>query len=432
MKKFFLFLFLLLFINFVFAVEILMNPEYKQGETIIARISGDFLSSIGKNNLFFYKEHVRIPFEYNLARFGYDYYIYALSTGKTSGNYSLSIEDVRHRTAGVVSDEDITKNFSILNETADFSVEPGFVDASGNFDLTIKNLKDSSVNVKIVSHSSRVFVYSAGTTEFTTTLNSGRTEKINFKVIGGTETFGNISLSSENTDYSIPIHLFETNNSETISPTEEIGLGFQTSRLIIVIPTNSNYRQIIYLYNLNNSDLKVDFSLSENLANYAVLSKENLNIPTNSNASLELSLFSQNEGEIEGFVYAAVDGESLPLPVSARFVENVSTITPEENPNVTKTCAEQNAVTYNTETHTCTSIGNPEITLKPEPGKDGWCCSGTVSEIRDSNSTGRIIAVVLIIGVIGFIVWFYFNKYKKSKKPVDVLKVAQGKPKLKN
>ena len=116
--------------------------------------------------------------------------------------------------------------------------------------------------------------------------------------------------------------------------------------------------------------------------------------------------------------------KSVPLFVDVQFLENSSEI---ESPTTKLlTCSEQNATVYNTETHNCTSIGNPNIFLNPEPGKDGWCCKGTVSEKKSNNSVGRIIAVVLILGLIGFVTWFYFKKYKKSKKPVDLLKVAKG------
>ena len=86
----------LLLISGVFAVEVEMNNEYSQGETLVAKISGNFLTPIARSNIFFYKEHVRVSFEYQITKIGYDYYLYAFLVGKTAGNYSLSIEDVKY------------------------------------------------------------------------------------------------------------------------------------------------------------------------------------------------------------------------------------------------------------------------------------------------------------------------------------------------
>lgn len=423
MKKILILFFLsLFFLEGIFAVEINMNSEYNQGETLIAKISGDFLTPVGRSNIFFYREHVRVSFEYEITKIGYDYYLYALLVGKAEGNYSLSIEDVKYRTGGITNESDIIRNFSITNQTADFSVEPGFVDVSDDFSLTVKNLKDSSIDVKIkVPSSTRAYIYSVGTEDFTLTLGPGKSEKINFIVAQGEALFQNITLSSENTDYTIPTYIQKT--TESPSETQELGLNFQTSTLIIIIPTNSNYKQIIYLYNLNESDFKdVSFSLSDNLSYYAVLDKQTLDIKSKSNASLELSLYSQEEKEVEGYLYANVDSKNISLFVDVEFLENSSEI---ESPTIKLlTCSEQNATVCNTQTHECS--------VNLISGKDGWCCPGTCSEKKENNSTGRIIAVVLILGLIGFVTWFYFKKYKKSKKPVDLLKVAKGNSTLRN
>ena len=413
MNKFFvLLIFGLFLLNGIFAVEINMSSEYDSGETLIAKISGEFLISIQKNNIFFYKEHVRAPLDYGLTKIGYDYYLYAVLSGKTEGNYSLSIENVKYQSGGITYDDNVVQNFTITNDTADFSVDQGFINSDNNFSITVKNLKDSQIDVKISTSefSRRVYIYSIGTKEFSLTLNPGETEKINFVVTGGEEIFQNLLISSDNTNYQIPVYLSGTEDSSP-STSEELGLNFQTSTLIVIIPTNSNYKQIIYLYNVNQSDIQdVTISLSDDLSYYAVLNKETLDIKSNSNESLELSLFSEDEKEIEGYVYAKVGEESISLKVTAEFLQNSSET---ESPTA-KTCSELGGVVCETQTHEC------DVNLVS--GKDGWCCTGTCSEIQENNSLGRIIAIILILGLISFVTWFYFKKYKKSKKPVDLLK----------
>ncbi|MFA5071543.1 MAG: hypothetical protein WC511_04230 [Candidatus Pacearchaeota archaeon] len=420
---FFLGLFL---ISGIFAVEVEMNDEYLQGETLIAKISGNFLTPIGRSNIFFYREHVRVSFEYQIKKIGFDYYLYAFLVGKTAGNYSLSIEDARYSTGGVTDDSDIVKNFSLSNETTDFSVNPGFIDAVNNFSVTVKNLRDYSIDIDVSTSefTEPVFVSSVDNKDSTIKLNPSETKKINF-IVGETElTLHNILFSSENITYKIPASV--SGMGDKISEPSEISddkeLDFQTSDLVLYIPTNFAYKQLVYLYNSNETELEdISLSLSDELAYYAVLSDDKIDaIEGKSNKSIELSFFSEEERNVEGYIYVTIDNKSSSLFISAKFVENSSDV---ETPSAKKTCAEQDSTVCNTETHTC-EIDGEAVNVKE--GKDGWCCPGVCSEIKTSNS-GRIIAVILILLVIILLFWFYFKKYKKSKKPVDLLKVAKGK-----
>ena len=46
-----------------------------------------------------------------------------------------------------------------------------------------------------------------------------------------------------------------------------------------------------------------------------------------------------------------------------------------------------------------------------------------------ATSTGKIIGIVILILIIGVGIWFYKKKYKKAKKPANLLKIAKGKKK---
>jgi hypothetical protein len=414
-----LFLLGLFLINGIFAVEVNMNSEYQQGETLIAKISGNFLTSVGRSNILFYKEHVRVSFEYELTKIGNEYYLYALLVGKTEGNYSLSIEDVKYMEEGKVKENNIVKNFSISNEKVDFSVDPGFIDTSENFSITIQNQQNFPVQVSIstAEFTDNVYVFSHGTKEFTTDLDSGEINKINFVVVNAETAFKNIIFSSGNITYKVPVYILgnKSEPAELSDSTNDEIFDFQSSDIILSIPTNSNHKEIVYLHNFNDTDLKdISFSMSDDLSYVTVLSDESLDIDANENASLELSFFSEEEKEVEGYIYASDTKESVSLFVSIKFLQNATSV---EIPT-TKTCAELNGTIYNSQTNKC------DVT--PHNAKDGLCCVGIVSPIEE-NSSGRIVAVILIILLIGFIVWFYFKKYKKSKKPVDLLKVAKGK-----
>ena len=108
------FLFSLLVLPAISSVSIDMKSDFSQGETLIAKISGYFLEPILRENVLFYRGHVRIPMEYDITRIDEDYYLYANLAGKTSNNYSLIIRNVRHMEFTEVTEEDIIKNFSIF------------------------------------------------------------------------------------------------------------------------------------------------------------------------------------------------------------------------------------------------------------------------------------------------------------------------------
>ncbi|MCK9569226.1 hypothetical protein M0R72_09835 [Candidatus Pacearchaeota archaeon] len=411
-----LFFISLLLISGVFAVEVEMNEEYSQGETLIAKISGNFITPISRSNIFFYREHVRVSLEYQITKIGYDYYLYAFLVGKPAGNYSLSIEDIKYSTGGITDDSNVVKNFSLSNETSDFSVNPGFIEASNNFSLTIQNLRDHLINVDVSTSEfpESVYVSSIGNKDSTISLTAGENKKINFFVSETETILYNVLLSFENTTYKIPASVSGTGNT-TSELSEDGELNFQTSDLVLYIPTNFAYKELVYLYNLNDTEMEdISLSLSDELAYYAVLSEDKIDtIEGNSNKSIELSFFSEEEQEIDGYLYVTIDNKSFSLFVSAKFVENSSDV----ETSSAKTCAELGGVVCETQTKVC------DVNLIS--GTDGWCCTGTCSDIQTSN-TGRIIAVILILLVIILLVWFYFKKYKKSKKPVDLLKVAKG------
>ena len=59
MKKIFcFFIFALLTLQIVSAVEFDVNTNFDQGETLIAKVSGNFVDNINKENVFFYRRHM--------------------------------------------------------------------------------------------------------------------------------------------------------------------------------------------------------------------------------------------------------------------------------------------------------------------------------------------------------------------------------------
>ncbi|MEK6925769.1 MAG: dickkopf-related protein [Nanoarchaeota archaeon] len=207
MKKLVLIILILSFINLISSATIEMKSSYLQGETIIAKVSGNFYDTIQESNIYFYRGHVKIPMDYDVAKIGDFYYIKASLLGKTESNYSLSIKNVRHYEAGLLKTDDITKNFTVTNQIADFSLSKGFVISSNNFSIDVQNLKDLTLSLNVqnpskLKSSSPVSVL------------SNVVKAINFDVseMNGTVEDA-IKISSSSLSYEIPVlitHFIQT------------------------------------------------------------------------------------------------------------------------------------------------------------------------------------------------------------------------------
>lgn len=258
MKKLFLIAFLIfLLLPLVYAVELDMKDNFSQGETMIAKLSGNFITPPTKNNIFFYQEHVRIPMDYGIEKIDKEYYIYASLSGKKEGNYSISIENVQYMKGAETLSDNIVKNFSITNTTADFSLKPGVIVSSGEFSLEIQNLKDKqilvTVRTQIANISERdISILTQDTTAkiVSVSLISGEVGKIYFKAGSGLPTFQKIELKSENFIYEIPVYIF------TSLTNQETPYRLEPSELISSIPTNSITKKTIFLYNTGDREIR--------------------------------------------------------------------------------------------------------------------------------------------------------------------------------
>ena len=213
MKKTILIL-LLLTIPLISAVNIDMKNQFSQGETLIAKISGNFLEPIQKENIFFYKGHVKIPLDYDLAKINNEYYLYAQLGSKESNNYSLRIEDINYMQGANVVSEDVIKNFTITNDIADFKINPGFIIATHSFKIEIQNLQDSNIQVDINENKTETgpgfFESLFGNLQESTnsiSLASGEIKNLEFD-LGNKTSFNFVRLSTKNITYEIPVYVF--------------------------------------------------------------------------------------------------------------------------------------------------------------------------------------------------------------------------------
>jgi len=410
-KSIIILLILLLIFPIISAVEFDMKTNFSQGETLMAKVSGYFLEPILKEDIFFYRGHVRIPMNPDVTKINNEFYIYAKLLDKAPNNYSIVIKNLRYMKGSQISEEDLVRNFSITEDIADFSIDPGFIVSKDDFFIEVQNLQDYKINIKVNTSENDFVVY-----QDLITLRSGEIKKIDFKLKNMTQpTLSIIGLSTENLKYEIPVYI-----SAGIIEQEkkQRDFKFEPLELNVSIPTNSNTTRIIYLYNTGKETLEsISLSVSNSLKPYLSLSiKEIEELEENSSIKIELYLFSRKEKSIEGQIKAQTSQDFYTY--SAIFLNFLKDYVRLDNETrITKTCSELGGQICN-ETAECD--GESVYT------KDGVCCLGSCKEIKKS-STGKIIGWIIVIAVVGFLTWFFKKKYRKAKKPIDLLKIAKGK-----
>lgn len=429
MKKLFVLGFILFLFPFVSSVEFQLKQEFKQGETLITKISGNFATPILKENVVFYRGHVKTPIDYEISKINEEYYIYASLIGKPKGNYSLSIENIEYIHGNSVVDDNLVKNFSINNQTADFSVKPGFISTNKDFFIEVQNLVDSKIriDIKLQNESTYEGVFDslftdAGDLGAFLEINSNNVEKINFEVKNMDNSVLRIlELSTPNLNYNIPVFIFK-NESLAEEPKR---FGFETSSLLVEMPLNDNSKKIIYLLNKGEEPLEnISLSVSDSLKPYLDLSIVNVNkLDVGEKQKIELLFSSGNKPNLISGSIRAKDSTDIidHLTISLNFIEgyipSIENNKGTDNASLKFTCVELNGV-FCSDGEKCSNA--------TERAKDGNCCLAEC-ELTETSSTGKIVgwSIIILIGI--FLFWFFKSKYKGAKKKVNLFEVAKGK-----
>lgn len=439
MKKSLLaFAFVLLFIPLIFSIQIETDSELNQGETLIAKLSGNFYNPILENNVYFYRNvYTQVPFEFELLKIEGDYYISASTLGKIPGNYSLVIKNSEYSVAGGQrSAEDIIINFTILENFADFSANPGIqiLENSRNpFYLEIQNLKNNQITIDVDTNPSKEqeeggFFESLfgvnkdkGPTENQFVFKTNEKKQIELEFKNLTETgLRTIKLSSGNFTQNVFVYV--------LSAEEKLEIGkiyFEQKFFNISMATNSETERILYLKNAGAKDFEnVTFIIDDSLKKYLSVSPDFFEFfEANETQKIILNISSRENSEaISGAIKAQTSDNNFAyvdiyLEIIEGFVpqNNVT----EELPKITKTCEELNG-SFCSKSQKCSG---EQVTAQ-----NGICCLAKCEEKKKS-SAGKIIGWGIIIILVALYIWFYLNKYKKTKSKVNLLKVAEGKRK---
>lgn len=435
-KRIILFIFLLVILPGVFAIEFNMKDDFDKGETLIAKISGNFISPILKENILFYRGHTRVPVDPYVTKINDEFYIYA-KLPETAGDYTMTIENAKYLQGTKTIDEDIKRNFSITDNTAEFSIDKGFVITSDDFSITTQNLQNSEITIEIsittdYGSSGGFFASLFGggeTSQNSFNLKSGEIKKINFNVKNTTQTtLKTITLSSGNLKYDILVYVFRTNIEPEKEETKRF--RFSLSELNQTIVTNSNKTMIIYLENTGNINLEnITLSVSPQLYPYVFLSTYKIEeLKENSTKKIKVYFEADNEERlIEGqiraktsdnteimYAYLAVTYNSIKdfIPLDGEDIPDEKYI-----PETTNTCSDLSG-------KQCSE--NEECSGETKYASDGVCCLANCEEVKTS-SKGKIIGWLLIFVILAYLFWFFKYKYHGTKKDIDLLKIAKGK-----
>lgn len=407
MKRLFVIL-VFLFLPILSAVEIDMKTNFDQGETLMAKVSGNFFEAISKEDISFFRGHVKtsiIPF---VTKIDNDFYIYAQLLGKEPNNYSIVIEDVKYFQFSKIIEQDLVKNFSINENFADFSIDPGFIITNEDFSFDIENLIDDKITINIEIIDLKEEIYPK---ENLATLRIGEKKKINFEVKSNIiSSLSTIKLSTGNLEYQIPVYLFSTKKKIFSTFDEEDkgrkSLTFEQTIIEVEMATDSEAEGIIYLKNTGDVVLEnISLILSDSLIPYVSLSVYGIDeLEENSSEKIYVYFFSGEEGmEIEGQITAISEDLFAYSSVFLNFLPDYIPLEGEENKTrVFQLCSDLSGII-------CTE--NQECSGESNYATDGICCLGTCNEIEES-STGKIIGWLIIFLIIIFSVIFYFKKYK--------------------
>lgn len=411
MKKLIIILIFLLVFPLISSVEFETKNEFNQGETLVAVVSGNFYDQITRDNVFFYKGHVRIPMIYEIGKIQDDFYIYAMLTGKEQGNYSVIIKEVRYARGIETVDEDIVKNFTITENTTDFSLSPGFVITPEDFFLEVQNLQEKRITIQIDMPGAFI-------SESILELKSGEIKRINFEL--NEENFSSaleeIKLSSENTEYSVPVFIMLD-----INITEEekrLNFKFEPHTVAVSMATDSDSKRIVYMLNKGDTVEDIFISVSPLLEPYVTVSPQKINtFEKDSTEKIEIFMISETEEMIiEGQIFATSENFTSSLILVLDFIKDFIPDDQEDEEVIITTCAQIEGIICE-EGETCTG--------KTSPTKDGICCfAPAICEETPTSQTGKIIGWTVVILVILFLFWF-FRKYKKVRPRVNLLKIGR-------
>ncbi len=229
-----------------------------------------------------------------------------------------------------------------------------------------------------------------------------------------------IKLSSENFTQNVFIYVLSAEEKLEIEK-----IYFEQKFFNISLATNSKTERILYLKNSGTKDFEnVTLIIPDSLKEYISVSPEFFEFfENNETQKIILNISSKSNSEtISGAIKAKTSDNvfayaDVSLEIIDGFVPENGVVNESELPIITKMCEELNG-SFCSKSQKCSG---EQVTAQ-----NGVCCLAKCAEKKKS-SAGKIIGWGIVIILVALYVWFYLNKYKKTKSKVNLLEIAEGK-----
>jgi len=232
-KLFFCLILLILSFGIISAAEIELKNEFVKGETLIAKISGNFVKQPIKENIQFFRRHMPTSMGfYDMIKIEGDYYIYMnIPLEKIADNYSIVISNIEYYSGTKIVDDDLVADFTILDEQASFSINPILFITEEDYIIELQNLIDTKIEI----------TYEKLTEEEVNQIAEEEDKPTFFESLFG--SFENVSEEQE----IISGEIVSLKSGEIVEIVIPIGdyIGFEKVKFIY---ENESYNSMIYIY----------------------------------------------------------------------------------------------------------------------------------------------------------------------------------------
>jgi len=374
----FIFLLTILSIGLVSSVEISLKDSVQKGENFVVKVSGNFVKPLTKDNIHFYRRHLPTEMgQFDLVKIEGDYYFYLfVPLDKLADNYSVVLEGIEYKIGTTTKKDDVSKNFTIENETVPFTVSPPLIIAHEKYNVSLQNLKETSIEISLEKTDKIIEEIPAGES-----VESGGFLDSLFSLFSKEETnTTNVSETIEEvptvSTSMISLKSGETKTLEYLAPEKK---GFQ---MLEFYYEDSVYGSLIY-----NPEDRVEEIVSEDLSEI----NETIN-ETNETIIYETNITNETIVTVNGTNITVINTTSC------------------ETANLSKCIVDKER---------CSG----EIKYTDTEA----CCAGDCVQIEKSN-TGKIIGWSIIIVLALFLTWFLKKKYRGANPgKINLFNIAKGK-----
>ncbi len=417
---------LLLSISFISALEIKTPKEsFGKGETFLATLQGNILEDIPKDNVGFYRTNtpnVQVALTYDLTKINNTYYIYAILPFAEQ-NLTLRIKDVYFKEQNQFQTQTLEKIFIVNNQTAIFSVKPGFIIASTDFPVTLTNNLDSDINIaySLTNTSNSVFIPSQNNKEIT----------ISISDIPFTQQT-NLKFSSSYLTYDFPAYIVknetipeDNNDSSNDNPRGEDSLRFSLQSIDFQLNKGQTYFYTADLTNIGDKKAEnITLSVSNNLKNNIKVKPTSISsLSVDDRKRIDINISFLKKGDYSGYIQASSLNSSDRILLNFKIGENLTTnfITNRSSDiinNISKSCAELGGIK-------CVSgeVCQGSLSLQSTS-----CCIGTCKLFSQETPKKRnwtyLIIIIIVLAGIGAFFWLRMKKPGSSAK--DILRKKEN------